>query len=41
LALNKTVKNVINTKSINSVFNGHVAITYLKQVYTSYKDQFL
>jgi hypothetical protein len=39
LALDKTVKNVINTRSVNSVFDGHVTIIYLRQVYISYKDQ--
>jgi hypothetical protein len=41
LALNKAIKDVINTKNINSVFNSYVIITYLRQVYISYKNQSL
>jgi hypothetical protein len=41
LVLNKIVKDVINIRSVNNVFDGHVIIIYLRQVYINYKNQSL
>jgi hypothetical protein len=38
LALDKTVKDVINIKSVDSVFDSYITIIYLRQVYIGYKD---